>query len=263
MITAILVDDEPINNSNLNALLSKHCKEIKVIDTATSVDEARSQILALKPDVVFLDIEMPDKNGFDLLKSFQNPDFAVVFVTAYDSYGIAAVKFSALDYLLKPINIEELKNTVKKIKQSLVAKKQHLKLDNLLHLLAHPQPYEDQKIALATQKETHLVPINEIVRCESSNNYTTFFLTNGIAHVISKPLYEYDEMLSPYGFIRCHQSHLVNKTYVLSILNEDSGYLMMSFTSKKIPIAKQRKAQVKESLIVNKSKAGDIHRHFL
>jgi two-component system LytT family response regulator len=244
MITAILVDDEQINNSNLHALLLRHCPQIKVVAMANTADDARKQILVLKPDAVFLDIEMPDKNGFDLLKSFEQPEFAVVFVTAYDAYGITAIKFSALDYLLKPINIEELKNTVLRIAQTVDAKKQNIRLENLLHLLDKKQPDENQKIALPTQRETYLVPIKDIVHCESSNNYTTFYLTSGVEHVISKPLYEYDEWLTPYGFIRCHQSHLINKKHIKSILNEDSGYLLMDYTTKKIPISKLRKAQV-------------------
>jgi two-component system LytT family response regulator len=244
MITAILVDDEPLNNSNLKSLLLRHCPQINVIATANSADEAQKKILEQKPDAVFLDIEMPDKNGFDLLRSIKNAEFAVVFVTAYDAYGIMAIKFSALDYLLKPINIEELKHTVAKIEQSVNTKKQNVRLENLLQLLDKKQPDENQKIALPTQKETYLVPIKDIVYCESSNNYTIFFLTNGTEHLISKPLYAYDEWLTPYGFIRCHQSHLINKKHIKSILNEDSGYLIMDFTTKKIPIAKQRKAQV-------------------
>ncbi len=248
MISAIIVDDEPINISNLQALLTRYCKEIEVVASATHVDQARELIVTLKPDVVFLDIEMPGKNGFDLLKSLKEPDFAVVFVTAYDAYGIMAIKFSALDYLLKPINITELKSTVNKIEQTIKAKKHNLRLDNLLDLLDKKQPDQNQKIALPTQKETFLVPIKEIIRCESSNNYTTFYLTNGLAHVISKPLYEYDELLSPYEFIRCHQSHLVNKMYIKSILNEDSGYLLMEYSTQKIPIAKQRKSTIKALL---------------
>jgi two-component system LytT family response regulator len=248
MITAILVDDELINNSNLRALLNRHCTAINVIATATNADEAKLQIMELKPDVVFLDIEMPGKNGFDLLKSIKEPNFDVVFVTAYDSYGIMAIKFSALDYLLKPINITELKKTVERIEQSVQVKKQNARLDNLLQLLDKKQNNDSQKIALPTQKETYLVPVKDIVRCESSNNYTTFFLTNGSSHLISKPLYEYDELLSPYGFVRCHQSHLVNKTHVTSILNEDAGYLILDNTTQKIPIAKQRKADVKSLL---------------
>ncbi|WP_342327684.1 LytTR family DNA-binding domain-containing protein [Pedobacter sp. FW305-3-2-15-E-R2A2] len=248
MITAILVDDERINIDNLQALLARHCQNIEVVATALSADEAKEHILELAPDVVFLDIDMPGKNGFDLLRSIKDPGFDVVFVTAYDAYGIMAVKFSALDYLLKPINIEELKSTVDKIAQSVNVKRHHLRLNNLFKLLDRKLPDEQQKIALPTMKETYLVPVRDIVRCSSSNNYTTFFLTNGTEHLISKPLYEYDELLSPYGFIRCHQSHLVNKAHVTSILNEDSGYLIMDYSSQKIPISKQKKSSVKALL---------------
>ena len=248
MISAIIVDDEPINIDNLQVLLARHCKHISIIATACSADEAEIQILELKPDVVFLDIEMPGRNAFDLLKSLEKTNFEVVFVSAYNTYGIMAVKFSALDYLLKPINIIELTETVERIEQVVLEKKQNSRLKNLLQLLDHKIPNDSQKIALPTQKETYLVPVKDIVRCESSNNYTSFYLTNGVAHLISKPLYEYDELLSPYGFIRCHQSHLVNRFHVTSILNEDAGYLIMNYTQQKIPISKQRKSLIKSLL---------------
>ena len=248
MITAILVDDESINNSNLAALLKRYCNDIDVIATATSADEAKDYILALTPDVVFLDIEMPGKNGFDLLRAIKKPGFEVIFVTAYDSYGIMAIKFSALDYLLKPINIGELKRAVERIEHLVSTRKQNYRLDNMLELLDKKQLDHQQKIALPTQKETFLVPVKDIVRCESSNNYTTVFLTDGAAHLISRPLYEYDELLQPYGFLRCHQSHLVNKAHITSILNEDAGYLIMDHTDQKIPIAKQRKSFIKSAL---------------
>jgi two-component system LytT family response regulator len=237
--------DEPINISNLKALLARHCQDIDVIATALNADTALAHILELRPDVVFLDIEMPGKTGFDLLRSVKEPDFDIVFITAFDAYGITAIKFSALDYLLKPINIKELKETVGKIKKSVDAKKQNLRLNNLLSLLDRRAPDDSQKIALPTLKETYLVPVKDIVRCESSNNYTTFFLINGSEHLISKPLYEYEELLKPYGFIRCHQSHLVNKAHVVSILNEDSGYLIMNRANRKIPISKQKKALIR------------------
>ncbi|PYF76740.1 LytR/AlgR family response regulator transcription factor [Pedobacter nutrimenti] len=245
MITAIIVDDERINIDNLQALLARHCEDIEVVATAINADEAKVLILELGPDVVFLDIDMPGKNGFDLLRLIKDPAFDVVFVTAYDAYGIMAVKFSALDYLLKPINIADLKDTVARIVQSVHAKRYNLRLNNLLKLLDSTLPYEQQKIALPTLKETYLVPVRDIIRCSSSNNYTTFFLTNGTEHLISKPLYEYDELLSPYGFIRCHQSHLVNKAHVISILNEDSGYLVMDYGNQKVPISKQKKSSIK------------------
>ncbi len=248
MINALIVDDEAINVTNLQTLLSRYCPQINVVATAHNAGVAKKMIFAHQPDVVFLDIEMPGQNGFELLKSLPAPQFDVVFVTAYDSYGIMAVKFSALDYLLKPININELKQTVARIEQSVKAKQQNTRLANLLQLLDKKQPDENQKIALPTQKETFLVAVKDIVSCESANNYTTFYLSNGHQHLISKPLYEYDELLSPYGFIRCHQSHLVNKAHVISILNEDSGYLLMQYTGQKIPMAKQRKSAVKAAL---------------
>jgi len=214
MIRALLVDDEAINNSNLQALLERHCPQIAVVGTALNANEANAFLLTQQPDVVFLDIEMPGKNGFDWLKSIDQPRFDVVFVTAYDAYGIMAVKFSALDYLLKPINIAELKNTVTRIEASVKHKQQNARLSNLLQWLDNKQPDQNQKIALPTQKETYLVPVKDIVSCTSSNNYTTFYLVNGSQYLLSKPLYEYDELLRPYGFIRCHQSHLVNKAHV-------------------------------------------------
>lgn len=174
MIKAVLVDDEPINIGNLTALLAQHCPQVEVIASATSADQARELLLALKPDVLFLDIQMPEKNGFDLLKSIDDPGFEVVFVTAFDEYGIMAIKFSALDYLLKPINATELKAAVGKIEQSVSHKKQNSRLNNLLALLDKQQLDGSEKIALPTQKETFLVPIKEIIRCESSTTIPRF-----------------------------------------------------------------------------------------
>ena len=250
MITAIIVDDEPINISNLRTLINRHCDNIEVIATATSADEAVIEVFKKRPEVIFLDIDMPGKNGFDLLRALdeRNFDFDVVFVTAYDEFGIMAIKFSALDYLLKPINTTELKLTVQRITNSANAKKENLQLRNLLNVIDRKVPDDTQKIALPTMKETYLVEVREIIRCASSNNYTIFFLKDGTEHVISKPLYEYEEMLRPYGFFRCHQSHLVNMSHVKSILNEDAGYLLMAHTNQKIQIAKLRKRALKSLL---------------
>lgn len=248
MIKAILVDDEQLNLSNLTALLTRHCPNVEIIGTANSVDKAKNLINKLQPQVIFLDIEMPDKNGFELLKSFTELTFEVVFVTAYDTYGIQAIKFSALDYLLKPINIEELKKTVIKLEKTVQRKSDNGRLQNLLKLIDHKALNTNPKIALPTMKETYFVSVADILRCESSNNYTTFFLVDGTEHIISKPIYEFDELLGPQGFIRCHQSHLVNKQHITSILNQDSGYLVLNYGQKNIPISKQKKALVMEIL---------------
>jgi len=131
---------------------------------------------------------------------------------------------------------------------SLAKKLENIRLRHHMELLEDKLPLENKKIALPTQKETLLVPVQNILRCESSNNYTIFYLINGLVHVISKPIYEYEEMFRSFGFIRCHQSHLVNKRHVISILNQDSGYLVLAFTDQKIPISRQRKILVKEAL---------------
>ena len=244
MIRAIIVDDEQNNINNLSALMAHHCPVIEVVATATQANQAREHLLNLRPDVLFLDIHMPGQNGFELLKSLHEYPFEVVFVTAYDVYGIMAIKFSALDYLLKPVSIPELMSAVEKIEKTVSQKRHNGRLENLLHLLDKPKPDPDQRIALPTQKETYLVAVKDILRCESSNNYSSFFLLDGTVHIISRPIYEYEELLGPYGFIRCHQSHLVNKNHVKSILNEDSGYFILENTPKKIPISRQKKAFV-------------------
>lgn len=248
MIRTVLVDDEKHNLTNLRALLNKHCPTIEVLGAASNAEEARKLVLQTNPDLVFLDIHMPDENGFDLLKSLPECSFEVVFVTAFNEYGILAIKFSALDYLLKPINVSELIHAVEKAEKAIKAKKQNIRLENLLHLLEKSRTDTYERIALPTLKETFLVPVCDIIRCESSNNYTTFFLVSGIEHTISRPIYEYEELLESYGFIRCHQSHLVNKSHIKSILNEDGGYLIMQNSTTKIPISKQRKNRIKAIL---------------
>lgn len=249
MIRAVIIDDEPLNISNLKALLNLHCPIIEVVGSATNFDLARLKILELNPEVIFLDIQMPGKSGFDLLKSFEHHPFEVVFVTAFDEYGIMAIKFSALDYLLKPISIPDLKAAVSKIEKVVASKTNNLRLENLFHLLNNKRSDDNERIALPTLKETHFIPIKEIIRCESSNNYTTFYLKDGASYIISKPIYEYETMLSAYGFIRCHQSHLVNKAYIKSLINEDSGYLIMENTLIKIPVSRQKRKHIKSFFI--------------
>ncbi|MGC4038148.1 MAG: LytTR family DNA-binding domain-containing protein [Chitinophagaceae bacterium] len=247
MIRAIIVDDEQNNIDNLGKLLEKYCHEVTVISTATNADDGKKIIVELKPDLLFLDIQMPEKNGFDLLQSLPRHSFEVIFVTAFDRYGIQAVKFSAIDYLLKPINIDELKQAVTKAIEKIQQKKQNLQLENLLQLLQANRHKEDHRIALPGMKETRFAKTTAIIRCESSNNYTTFYLTDDEKLVVSKPIYEYEELLNDYGFLRCHQSHLVNKKFIRSIVKEDGGYLLLEDGSQ-IPISKQKKEYVKEQL---------------
>lgn len=247
MISAIIIDDEKNNIDNLSILLKELFPELNIIGKATDAIYAEKLILQYKPDIVFLDIQMPEKNGFDLLTSLAVHDFELIFVTAYDQFGIQAVKFSAIDYLLKPVNAEELQKAVQKAISRSLEKKQNKQLENLLDVLRNQQLKDAHRIALPSSKEIRFIRTKEIIRCESSNNYTSFYIQNGESIVTSRPIFEYEELLQGYGFIRCHQTHLVNKRYIKSLVKQDGGYLLLE-NGEKIPIARLKKELVKKEL---------------
>jgi two-component system, LytTR family, response regulator len=244
MIKAVIIDDEQNNLDNLSRLLEKYFPDTAVVGTALNAEDGRSLILAQRPDLLFLDIQMPDKNGFELLQSLPEPSFELIFVTAFDQYGIQAVKFSAIDYLLKPIDIEEFGAAVRKAIAKCALKKQNLPLENLLQLLQQRHQKEAHRIALATAKEVRFVRPQEIVRCESSNNYTTFNLVTGEKLLVSRPIFEFEELLQDYGFLRCHQSHLVNKEFIRSWLKEDGDFLLLE-DGARLPVSRQKKEYLK------------------
>ena len=245
MINAVIIDDEINNINNLGQLLHLYCAEVNIIATALNAKEGKETILQLNPDLVFLDIQMPGENGFELLQSLSNYSFEVIFVTAFDQYGIKAVKFAAIDYLLKPIDIEELKIAVKKVIAKKEEGKQNSQLQNLMQLLKNSQ--EEHRIALSSAQEIRYVKPSQIIRCESLNNYTTFYLTTGEKLLISKPIYYYEDLLQDYSFIRCHQSHLVNKKFVSSFIQKDGGNLLLEDNTL-LPVSKQKKEMIKEWL---------------
>jgi two-component system LytT family response regulator len=247
MIRAVIIDDEKNNIENMVSLLRKHEFPVAIVGSATNADDAISTIVATNPDLLFLDIQMPEKNGFDVLKALPHYQFEVIFVTAFDQYGIQAVKFSAIDYLLKPVNPEELKASILKVEAKLNQRKQNFQLENLMELIKNKDAKKDHKLALASTKEIRFVHTNEIIRCESSNAYTQFYLTDGKNIMVSKPIFEYEEMLSNYDFIRCHQSHLVNSKFIKSLVKEDSGYLLLNDDTR-IPISRGKKENVLKAL---------------
>lgn len=248
MIRTVIVDDERNNISNLEGLLMKHCPSVEVVTYAMNAEEGVEKISHHQPDLVFLDIQMPGKNGFEMLQALPNHDFEIIFVTAFDQYGIKAIKFSAIDYLLKPVNIEELKTAVDKVIEKHKKKSENLRLENLLGLLQNQQQKASHRLALATVKETRFVSTDEIIRCESSNAYTSFYLSGGQKIVVSKPIFEYEELLKDYGFIRCHQSHLVNKLKVKSWIRKEGDHLLMEDNSQ-IPVSRNKKESVSEALM--------------
>ncbi|MDB5122503.1 MAG: Two component transcriptional regulator, LytTR family [Mucilaginibacter sp.] len=245
-IRSIIIDDEPNNIENLQTILHNYCTEIEVVAIANNADDGIDVIKTQQPDLLFLDIQMPGKSGFDVLKAFARIDFEIIFITAYDQYGIKAIKFSALDYLLKPIDINELKLAVEKARYKIAAKQKNNNIENLLEYIRseHKDP---PKIALPTLQEIIYVKVSEIIRCEASNNYTLFYLQGGENVLVCKTLKEFAELLKPYNFIRAHQSHLVNLYFVKSYLKEDGGSLFLNDRTK-IPISRQNRDLVKDAL---------------
>ncbi|MBF9255623.1 response regulator transcription factor [Pontibacter sp. 172403-2] len=246
-LTAIIIDDEQNNIDNLFELLGKYCPEIDVLAIASSADVGIELIRQTAPELVFLDIQMPGKSGFDVLKAIDNYNFEVIFVTAYDQYGIKAIKFAAIDYILKPVDVEELQTAVKKAIIKRQEKRQNHQLENLLQLLQQ-RPTDTPRIALPLAKETRFVKVDEIIRCESSNNYTTFYFIGGEKVIVSKPIYEYEEILDNYHFIRCHQSHLVNKKFIKSWIKDDGDFLLLE-DKVHVPVSRQKREFVKSLLL--------------
>jgi len=243
---ALIVDDEQSNIENLSTLLGAYCPRISIVGTASTVDSAIEKIGLTEPDLVFLDIQLGNESGFDLLKKLTAKDFEVIFVTAFDKYGIEAIKFAALDYLLKPVEIPELVLAVNKAEDKLTAKKKTQQLNFLLSHLRNEEA-SPAKIALPQLHEIRYVFINDIIRCEADNSYIIFFLANGDKIMVSRSIKEYSELLKPIGFLRTHQSHLVNSLYVKSWIKEDGGTLLLT-NDDKIPVSKPNKATVQLAL---------------
>lgn len=251
MIKALLVDDEINSIKNLENILKKYFSdELLVSDVANSVDEALYKYEQNFPELIFLDIEMPKKNGFELLKELKNKDFEVIFVTAFSEYGIDAIKFSALDYILKPIDINDLRIAIDKAIAKIKNKKYNQSIENLLEYFKNENDKSKHKIAISSVKETRFVLVNEIIRCESKNSYTFIHLRNGEEILSSIAIHEYEMLLESYDFIRCHQSHLVNKNFIKSMKKNQGDFLCLE-NDFEVPISRQKKEWVKKKLTIN------------
>lgn len=245
-INAIIVDDEPANVKNLTILLNKYCPQVNISGAANNNHDALLLFEVNKPHLIFLDIQLDNDTGFNLLKLLPKTDFEVIFVTAYDTYGIQAIKFAALDYILKPIDIDELVSAVNKAEVKLKEKRQTMQMDFLVNHIRRDQNVP-LKIAIPQQKEISYVGLTNIVRCEAEGAYTLFHLQTGEKILASKVLKEYAELLENNGFIRTHQSHLVNLTFVKSWLKQDGGVILLE-TGEKIPVSRPHKDKVKQQL---------------
>ena len=235
---AILIDDEEHCRESLSIQLARYCPEVSLLAACASAAEGLKAIEQFQPDVVFLDVEMPRMNGFELLQQFTIIPFGVIFTTGYDAYAIKAIRFSALDYLLKPIDKDELIKAVAKVRTK-PATTINQQFDILLEKLGD-KPVKLQKIALPSLEGFELVQLEAILRCESDSNYTYVFLKNGRKILVSRTLKEIEELLDGHSFLRVHHSHVVNLNEIERYVRGEGGYLIMSDHSS-VTVSRSRK----------------------
>jgi two-component system LytT family response regulator len=234
MITAILVDDEAKSLMNLQHLIGEHCPEIKVIATATNALEAVTKVLSEKPDVLFLDVQMPGYNGFDVLEQVKSTGLTIIFTTAHRDYAINALRKGAFDYLLKPIDSDELRNCCEQI----IAQ---------LNRVRGEQSASSGIIELSVKDGIIFIKPEHVVRVEASGSYTIFFLDNNVKHLVSRSMKEYEGLLPPALFYRCHNSHIVNLSKVTKFIS-NNGYFAEMSNGSVIEIARKNKETFLERL---------------
>jgi two-component system LytT family response regulator len=243
-ISALIVDDEKNGRENLAGLIRSHCPQIKVVAQAASVELAIAGIQEHKPQLIFLDIEMPGGNGFQLLEHFNNFPFEVIFVTAYDNYAIRAIRFSASDYILKPINLNELIAAVDKVSQRIQNQSENQRIRQLYLNTMHPS---NPKIGLPTGDRIEFVEVKSIIRCQGESNYTYIYFADRKPLLTAKSLIEYEELLAEYNFIRVHKTHLINLNQVTSFTKNDGGILYLS-NGDSVGISRRRKESTLDQL---------------
>lgn len=235
----VIVDDEAGARNTLKKMLAEVAPEIKVSAEANNVDAAYKEVMEIKPDLVFLDVEMGNEKSFQLLEKPDLPPFKVIFVTAHEKYSLQAIRFSALDYLLKPIDPDELKNAISKAISAIDKEDVSNRLNALLHNLYHIEKAQ-KKMVLKTFDQIHIIDVKDIVQCISDKNYTVFVMADGAKLMVSKNLGEYEEMLADYGFFRIHHSHLVNIDFIGRYDKKNGGVLMLKDNSS-VPVSLRKK----------------------
>lgn len=247
MIKAVLIDDEKNALEMLEWQLQNYCPQIQIAALCRTAVEGIDAIRLHQPQLLFLDIEMPGRNGFNVLQAFPEPGFDVIFTTAYDQFALKAIKFAALDYLLKPIDADDLLQAIQRFEKREQQQQFTQKLDLLLQQYQQPAMLPG-KIAFATGEGILFIKPTEILRCESSSNYTNIYFENGTRLVVSKTLKEVEELLQPYGFYRVHHSHLVNPHFVKRFIKTDGGTLEMT-DGVQVAVSRQRKDEILKVLM--------------
>ncbi len=238
MITAVIIEDEVQLRETNRLFLQRNFADIKIVGEAGSVKDAVKVITETKPQLVLMDIELADGNCFQVLQKCKPYTFKPIFITSYNQYAIKAIKFSAIDYILKPANEYEFCNAVQLAIDHLESDKNNMQTENFQDHFNNTPGIK--KIVLRTTEALHIISIADIMYCKSDNSYTTFFMSNDVKVMVSKSIKEYDELLSGFQFIRPHQSYLVNMDAVSKIDKSDGGFIIMK-DGKEIPISSRRK----------------------
>lgn len=241
----VLVDDDSSVRENLKTLLSIYAKDCEVIAEADGVKSGVQCLKEHKPDVLLLDVEMQDGSGFDLLSIYGKLDFKLIFVTGHNAYAIKAFKYSAIDYILKPVDPEELQSALDKARSTSNLEEQSLSVENLVD--NKEKPDQDKKIVLKDTEAVYLISLKDIIRCESEANYTKFYLTDGRKLTISKTLKEYDQLFENQSFFRAHQSHLINLLHFDRYEKKEGGTAHLKDGSI-IPVAVRKKEALMSAL---------------
>lgn len=239
MISAIIIDDVAQARATLLADIKAYCPDIDVIGEADGVVSGAKLIRKLQPQAVFLDIQMQDGSGFDLLEILRDIEFQVIFTTASDAHAIQAFRFSAIDYLLKPIDPDELVAAVAKLQKP--SPDQQVRVEALLDNIKDQK--KSTRLALHTMEKIHVVQIADIIRCESSANYTIFYFSNDRQLLVTKTLKEFDQLLKGHNFLRVHQSHLINAEFIKEFVKVDGGYIVME-NGAEIPVSSRKRSAV-------------------
>lgn len=243
-MNVVIIDDEPLARQTIQCIVSENFPNINVVGEAGSVKSGIELIKNNQPDLVFLDVDLTDGSGFDILSSIQPIDFKVVFITAHQEYALKAIKFSAFDFILKPVCDAELVDAVKRVKDTTDTDNQTLKWEAFFNNISGIKE-KSKTIVLKTSESIHLVQVADIIRCEADNNYSTFFLVSGEKIVISKGLKEYEDLLANDGFFRVHQSHLINLDYILRFDKKEGGFVVLTDKSN-VPVSQRKKQKLLE-----------------
>lgn len=238
----LVIDNEPNLRTAIKALLNAFCPDITHIEEADSVRNGLQKIKSFQPDIVLLDVEMEDGTGFDLMKQVQQPSFQLIFVTAHNKYAIEAFKFSAIDYLLKPVDPDALQNSIRKATTHIRNNNLHQQVQVLLQQLSGIQNH-DRKIVLKDIENTYFIRVADILYCEAEGTYTKFYFSNNDPILVSKNLKEYESILEPLGFVRTHHSFLVNPDKIKLYDKTDGGTLLLD-GGRSIPVSQRKKDTV-------------------